>query len=246
MSAALVLYRASGAPLSTPFRPAALGQADPFAASREIAWQGNGGMSAGRLRLDGAFAIDITRFPHQETLVVVQGELHVETEGAAPLVLKPDSGVVLTTGAALRVSAPVPTLVVFCAADCPQPVQPGMFPLVAEADFKPSANSLPKEILLGPVPQCRSDNVVDETSIHAKIGTWDSTPYHRIVRAHPVNEFMHILDGGVRFAEPDGSVVAVERGDAVFVPQGACIGWESSERVAKFYVVQTVPAGEGK
>ncbi|BEV14165.1 cupin domain-containing protein [Herbaspirillum sp. DW155] len=244
MTAALVLYRASGAPLSTQFRAAALGAADPFASSREIAWQGVGGMSAGRLRFEGA--LDIARFPHQETLVVVQGELRIDAEGAAPLVLKPDSGVVIATGAAVRITATEPTLVVFCAAECPQPVQPGVFPLVAEANFKPSMNSLPKEILLGDVPTCRSDNVVDESSIHCKIGTWDSTPYHRIVRPHPVNEFMHILDGGVRFAEPDGSVVSVERGDAVFVPLGAAIGWESSTRVAKFYVVQSVPAEGGK
>jgi uncharacterized cupin superfamily protein len=31
-------------------------------------------------------------------------------------------------------------------------------------------------------------------------------------------------------------------GDALFVPKGAPIGWESSERVAKFYVVQEVRA----
>ncbi|MFJ3315688.1 cupin domain-containing protein [Herbaspirillum huttiense] len=244
MTAALVLYRASGTPVSTPFHPGALSASDPFAASREIAWQGIGGMSAGRLRFEGS--LDIARFPHQETLVVVQGELRIEAEGAAPLVIKPDNGVVIATGAAVRITATQPTLVMFCAADCPQPVQPGVFPLVAEANFKPSANSLPKEILLGDVPTCRSDNVIDESSIGCKIGTWDSTPYHRIVRAHPVNEFMHILDGGVRFAEPDGSVVSVERGDAVFVPLGAAIGWESSERVAKYYVVQTVAAEGGK
>ncbi|WP_039785972.1 cupin domain-containing protein [Herbaspirillum huttiense] len=244
MTAALVLYRASGTPVSTPFHAAALSAADPLGASREIAWQGPGGMSAGRLRLQGS--LDIARFPHQETLVVVQGELRIEAEGAAPLVIKPDNGVVIATGAAVRITATQPTLVMFCAADCPQPVQPGVFPLVAEANFKPSANSLPKEILLGDVPTCRSDNVIDESSIGCKIGTWDSTPYHRIVRAHPVNEFMHILDGGVRFAEPDGSVVSVERGDAVFVPLGAAIGWESSERVAKYYVVQTVAAEGGK
>ena len=244
MTAALVLYRASGDPVSTAFRPGALGESDPFAGLREIAWQGIGGMSAGRLRFDGA--LEIAHFPHQETLVVVQGELVVETEGAAPLVLKPDSGVVIATGAAVRISATQPTLAVFCAADCPQPVQPGVFPLVAEADFKPSLNALPKEILLGDAPRCRSDNVVDESSIGCKIGTWDSTPYHRIVRAHPVNEFMHILDGGVRFAQTDGSVVTVEKGDALFVPKGEAVGWESSERVAKFYVVQTVPAEGGK
>ncbi len=244
MTAALVLYRASGTPVSTPFHPGALGASDPFAAVREIAWQGIGGMSAGRLRFEGS--VDIARFPHQETLVVVQGELRIDAEGAAPLVIKPDNGVVIATGAAVRITATQPTLAVFCAADCPHPVQPGVFPLVAEANFKPSANSLPKEILLGEVPTCRSDNVIDESSIGCKIGTWDSTPYHRIVRAHPVNEFMHILDGGVRFAEPDGSVVSVERGDAVFVPLGAAIGWESSERVAKYYVVQTVAAEGGK
>jgi uncharacterized cupin superfamily protein len=46
----------------------------------------------------------------------------------------------------------------------------------------------------------------------------------------------------VRFAAPDGSVLSASAGDALFVPQGAPIGWESSDRVAKFYVVQSVQA----
>jgi uncharacterized cupin superfamily protein len=37
-------------------------------------------------------------------------------------------------------------------------------------------------------------------------------------------------------------VLSASAGDALFVPQGAPIGWESSERVAKFYVVQDVQA----
>jgi uncharacterized cupin superfamily protein len=49
---------------------------------------------------------------------------------------------------------------------------------------------------------------------------------------------MVLIDVGVRFASPDGSVLSMRAGDAVFVPQGASIGWESSERVAKFFVVQ--------
>ena len=44
----------------------------------------------------------------------------------------------------------------------------------------------------------------------------------------------------VRFAAPDGSVQSLGTGDALFVPRGASIGWESSERVAKFYVMQNV------
>jgi uncharacterized cupin superfamily protein len=53
---------------------------------------------------------------------------------------------------------------------------------------------------------------------------------------------MHLVAGSVRFAAPDGSVLSLGAGDALFVPQGAPIGWESSERVAKFYVVQPVKA----
>jgi uncharacterized cupin superfamily protein len=51
---------------------------------------------------------------------------------------------------------------------------------------------------------------------------------------------MYLLAGGVRFAGPDGSVMTANAGDALFVAQGAPIGWESSEHVAKFYVVQNV------
>jgi uncharacterized cupin superfamily protein len=57
-----------------------------------------------------------------------------------------------------------------------------------------------------------------------------------------VNEFMHLLAGSVRFAAPDGSVLSLGAGDALFVPQGAPIGWESRERVAKFYAIQNLQA----
>ncbi len=141
----------------------------------------------------------------------------------------------------MRVQATWRTLFVFCAAEAERADQPGITPLRADADFKPS-NSLPPEILLGPAPQCRSDNVFKDELMGFQAGTWDSTPYHRIVRPHRVNEFMFLLAGGVRFAGPDGSVLSTVAGDAIFVPQGAPVGWESSERVAKFYVVQEVRA----
>jgi hypothetical protein len=48
MTVALVLHRADGAPVSTPFRRAAFGKDDPFARHREIAWEGAGSMAAGR------------------------------------------------------------------------------------------------------------------------------------------------------------------------------------------------------
>jgi uncharacterized cupin superfamily protein len=239
MTTALLLHRADGAPLSTAFRQAAFGKADPFAREREIAWEGPSAMSTGRIGFAGE--IEVAHYPHTEAIVVVDGELALVAEDAAPLVLRQGEGAVIARGTALRIQAASRAKLVFCAAAAELSNQPGITPLRADANFKPS-NSLPPEVLLGPAPQCRSDNVFKDEVTGIQVGTWDSTPYHRIVRPHRVNEFMYLLDGGVRFASPDGSVLAANAGDAVFVPQGVPVGWESSARVAKFYVVQEVKA----
>jgi uncharacterized cupin superfamily protein len=239
MTAALLLHRADGAMLSTPFRKAALGPTDPFAAEREIAWEGPGAMSVGRFGFVGD--VDVAHYPHTETLVVVEGELSLTSAGAPTLVLGRGAGAVIARGTALRIQAASRAQFVFCAAAAERANQPGITPLRADANLKPS-NSLPPEVLLGPAPQCRSDNVFKDELTAVQAGTWDSTPYHRIVRPHRVNEFMYLVDGGVRFASPDGSVLSIQAGDAIFVPQGVPVGWESSERVAKFFVVQDVRA----
>jgi uncharacterized cupin superfamily protein len=242
VSEVFVLNRADGAPFSTAFRKGAFGQNDPFARHREIAWEGPDAMAAGRISFIGE--LEIASFPHIETIVVVQGTLTLEAAGKAPFVLGPNEGAVIGGGTALRVRAESRARFVFCAAACERPTKTGLTPLRAEADFKPSA-TLPAEVLLGPAPECRSDNAFTDDAAACKAGTWDSTPYHRIIRAHRLNEFMHLLAGSVRFAAPDGSVLSLSAGDALFVPEGAPIGWESSERVAKFYVVQNVqPSAE--
>jgi len=239
MTTALMLHRADGAPISTAFRPAALSPDDPFAQEREIAWEGPNAMSAGRASFVGER--DVASFPHTETLTVVEGELTLTAPGSAPHVIGPGAGAVIASGTAVRIEAATGVRFVFCAAVINTPTTPALIPLHADADFKPSGGPAP-EVLIGPVPQCRSDNVFTDEPTQYRAGTWDSTPYHRIVRTHPVNEFMYVLDGGVQFAGPDGSVLSVSAGDAIFVPQGTAIGWLSTERVAKFYVVQNAQA----
>jgi len=239
MTAALMLHRADGAPLSTCFRRAAFGKDDPFARERRIAWEGPDSMTAGRVSFIGE--VDVASFPHTETIVVVEGELELSAAGAAPLVLGRGDGAVIARGTAIRILAGSRTLFVFCTAAADGPNNPGLERLRAEAAFKPSTPP-PAEVLLGPVPQCRSDNVFTDEQAQYRAGTWDSTPYYRVVRPHRLNEFMYLLAGGVQFAGPDGSVLSARAGDAIFVPRGAPIGWESSERVAKFYVVQDLRA----
>lgn len=237
MTAALVLHRGDGTPVSTAFRRAAFGKDDPFARDREIAWQGPDSMIAGRVGFVGE--LDVARFPHIETLVVLEGELRLSAPGAAPLVIDPGSGAVIGCGTAVRIEARARVRFVSCAAASDGPAKQGLIALRAHADFKPSA-APPAETLLGPAPKCRSDNVFTDEPAQYRAGTWDSTPYHRVVRPHRCNEFMHLLAGTVRFARPDGSVLSAGAGDALFVPKGAPIGWESHERVAKYYVVQDV------
>ncbi|RZL95384.1 MAG: DUF861 domain-containing protein [Variovorax sp.] len=239
MTVALVLHRADGAPVSTSFRKAAFGKDDTFAQYREIAWEGPDSMIAGRTSFVGE--LDVASFPHIETIVVSEGELTLTAAGSAPLVLGPQTGAVIGCGTALRIKAGSHVRFSFCAAACDKPTKSGLLPLRADADFKPS-RSLPAEALLGPAPECRSDNVFTDDGAGYSAGTWDSTPYHRIVRPHRQNEFMHLVAGSVRFAAPDGSVLSMGTGDALFVPQGAAVGWESSERVAKFFVVQAAQA----
>lgn len=241
MTNVIVLNRADKAPLSTSFHHAAFGKDDPFSQQREMAWEGPQDLAVGRVSFVGE--LDVVSYPHVETLVVVEGELSLMAEGAEPLVLGPNMGAVIGRGTALRIGAALPVRFVFCAAACAQSTQPGLvrLPSYADADFKPSA-TLPVEVLFSQPPQCRSDNVFTESAAHFVSGIWDSTPYHRIVRGHLSNEFMHLVAGGVRFAAPDGSVQSLNQGDTLFVPRGTPIGWESSEQVAKYYVVQKIPA----
>ena len=237
MTVAVLLHRADGAPLPTSFRRAAFGTDDPFARNREIAWEGPNAMIAARVSFIGE--VDVASFPHTETIVVMAGELSLTAPGAAPLVLGRGEGAVIARGTAVRILAGSRTLFVSCAAAAEGPSNSGITPLSADAAFKASTPP-PAEALLGPTPQCRSDNVFTDEQAEYRAGTWDSTPYHRVVRPHRLNEFMYLLAGGVRFASPDGSVLSANAGDALFVAHGAPIGWESSERVAKFYVVQNV------
>jgi uncharacterized cupin superfamily protein len=239
MTVALLLHRADGAPVPTSFRRAAFGKDDPFARHRQIAWEGPDSMSAGRVSFIGE--LEVASFPHTETFVVVDGELSLIAADSAPLMLRRGEGAVIARGTALRILARWRTLFVSCTAAAKGPNTPGITPLRADAAFKPSTPPS-AETLLGPPPQCRSDNAFADEQAQYRAGTWDSTPYHRIVRPHRTNEFMHLLTGSVRFAGADGSVLSANAGDALFVAQGAPIGWESTERVAKFYVVQNAQA----
>ena len=100
-------------------------------------------MSAGRVSFIGE--LDVARFPHIETIVVVEGELSLTAAGAAPLVLgaageAPSSDAARHFASRLQRAARF----VFCAAACEWPNQRGITPLRADANFKPSNRCRPR------------------------------------------------------------------------------------------------------
>lgn len=233
--ATMLLARADDAPVTTRFTPGGLDEADPFAASREIAWRGSDGVAAGRVTWSGSRAGALA--PRTEMIVLHAGRLQLSSQGSS-LVLLPGQGAVIGSGTVFDAQADSGTRWAFCAAPAHDKAAAGPHALSADAALTPSA-SPPTEMLIGEVPRCRSHNGFTDAAAGFRAGLWDSTPYHRIARPHPVHELMHLLVGSVELTALDGGVVHVAAGDTVFVARGAAGAWLSREHVAKFYAVQS-------
>ncbi|OIN53227.1 cupin domain-containing protein [Pseudomonas costantinii] len=231
----LLLARAAGSQVTTHFKKAALNPSDPFGDSRDIAWQGSDGVSAGLVRFSGETLIE--DFPHTETLVVHAG--HVVLRSAEQtLELGVGASAVIGRGTQLRVQASTDSRWAFCAVDLPDsPPVPGLTALDPRALLTPSAAPEP-QILIGPTPQCRSLNLFDDDATELRVGIWDSTPYTRLGRPHKLHELMHLIEGSVTLQDATGIDVTINTGDTVFVAKGAPCAWSSAVYVRKVYAVK--------
>lgn len=231
----LLLARADGSRVATTFNTGALSALDPFGDSRQLAWLGDDGVSAGLV----AFSDDavIEDFPHSETLVVHAGRV-VLSSAEHRLELGVGASAVIGRGTRLTVQASAGSAWAFCAVDqADAPVCPGLTLLDRYTLLNPSAAPEP-QILIGPTPQCRALNLFDDTTTELRIGIWDSTPYARHGRPHKLHELMHLLEGSVTLQDNDGGEVRVNTGDTVFVAKGAPCAWTSTVYVRKVYAVK--------
>ncbi|MEB0225176.1 cupin domain-containing protein [Pseudomonas sp. 10S4] len=229
----LLLARADGSRVATPFKTLPLNAADPFMDTRQIAWSGADGVSAGIV--DAGEVVDIEDFPHTEVIVVHAGHVKLITQEQT-LELGVGASAVIGRGTTLRIEAHAGTQWAFCAMSTETPT-PGLTFLDPLAMLSPSAAPEP-QILIGPAPQCRSRNAFEDAATDLRVGVWDSTPYERHGRAHKLNELMHLIEGSVTLLAPAGSSVTVSTGDSVFVPQGAPCAWKSTRYVRKVYAVK--------
>lgn len=231
---ALLLARADNGPVQTAFQPGRLNSADPFGEGRQVAAMHDDGIAAGTLQLSGTLTVE--QYPFTEMLVVHRGV--VTLQGAEQAVeVHPGQAVVIGRGTALRLIASPDSLCAFCAAILAGGEdKPGIFPIDARAVLAPSA-SPEAPVLIGPAPQCRANNLFEDSASPLRIGVWDSTPYARIARAHKVHELMHVLEGTVELTDAEGNGLTVKTGDTVFVSKGAVCAWNSTVYVRKYYAV---------
>ena len=231
----LLLARADGSSVATPFHSAPLSALDPFGDARKVAWHGDDGVSAGLLRFSGDLLIE--DFPYNETLVVHAGHV-VLSSAEQTLALGVGDSAVIGRGSRVAVHASAGSEWAFCAVDVESaPARPGLTPLPAHTWLNPSA-TLEPPILIGPAPQCRALSLFEDEVTELKVGIWDSTPYQRHGRAHRLHELMHVLEGRVTLADGDGGEVTVNPGDTVFVVKGAVCAWASEVYVRKVYAVK--------
>lgn len=212
---------------------------DPFAAGRKVTWSGAKDLAAGSVDFSGVSKS--AAFPHTEIVVVRSGRLDLTLQDGGRRTLQTGESIVIARGTPLRVEAPPGTRWAFCASTGAASAASGLTDLPADAPLSPSSPP-PSQFLEGPVPQCRSFNAFTDEASRLRAGIWDSTPYRRILRPHPVNELMHILVGSVTLTGEDERPVRVGAGETVFVAQGTPCAWDSDEQVAKVYVVQEFDA----
>lgn len=70
-------------------------------------------------------------------------------------------------------------------------------------------------------------------------GVWTCAPSREVIDAYPVDEMMTVLSGSVSITNADGEVETFTTGDSFFIPKGARIIWEITEKLTKHYMIAT-------
>ncbi|RMQ42259.1 hypothetical protein ALQ04_01089 [Pseudomonas cichorii] len=231
---ALLLAHADNSPVDTEFTSGPLSPNDPFGQGRRTAFIDEQGIAAGVVLLSESLSVQA--YPYTEMLVVHRGTITLRS-GDDSILLSVGESAVIGRGTALHIEAQPNSLWAFCAAtQAAGPDKPGLTLIDRCAQLTPSA---PPEagILIGPMPQCRSNNLFEDTASSLRIGVWDSTPYERFARPHKIHELMHLIEGSVELHLENGPTLNVKPGDSVFVAQGVPCKWTSKVYVRKFYAV---------
>lgn len=207
---------------------------DRFLSSRRVLDWAPSPVTAGVIELDAGSGV-VQALPADEFIIVCEGELALTQQGRSQKLEQGDS-VVLPQDAAFSWTAEAPVSLIFMRYNASAPGDQKIVPISETPPLAPS-NPPRAELLLSPVPACRS--YADYRSADAKFscGTWDSTAYHRSAMFYPHCELMYLLEGSVTFIDETGRSGTFSKGDIFLVEQQARCSWESRENVAKVFAI---------
>ena len=174
----------------------------------------------------------VPALPGDEFVIVISGDLTLETESSSAVV-KSAGSFVLPSGLNFRWRAAAGTVAVIVACPGASRTSPDLVPIDEAAPLQPS-NPPAAELLVGPTPSCRNHSDYRSASGELICGTWDSTPYRRRPMLHPQVELMHLLEGAATFEDASGSVT-FSKGDIIVRVRGAQCSWVSEVHVKKVY-----------
>jgi len=230
----LLLARADNSPVATEFITGPVDANDPFSEGRRTAFIDDQGIAAGVIHFGATLSVDA--YPYTEMLVVHRGSVTLRS-GEQSFTFGTGDSAVIGRGTPIHIDAQPDSLWAFCVAtQATGPDKSGVTPLDRLATLTPSSPPDPA-IMISALPQCRSNNIFEDTASSLRIGVWDSTPYERISRPHRIHELMNLIEGSVTLDVEGGTAVVVQPGDTVFVAQGAPCKWTSTHYVRKFYAV---------
>ncbi|KTB90322.1 cupin [Pseudomonas syringae ICMP 13102] len=230
----LLLARADLSPVDTEFTTGPIDAHDSLDNERRTAFIDDQGIAAGLVHF--GTSLSVAAYPYTEMLVMHRGSVTL-TSGTESLTIKTGESVVIGRGTQVRIDAQPDSLWAFCAStQASGPDKPGITALDRLAMLTPSSPPDPA-IMISALPQCRSNNLFEDSASTLRIGVWDSTPYERISRPHKIHELMNLIEGSVELSLENGPSLTVNTGDTVFVAQGAPCKWTSAAYVRKFYAV---------
>ncbi|KPB60802.1 MULTISPECIES: cupin domain-containing protein [Pseudomonas syringae group] len=230
----LLLARADLSPVDTEFTTGPIDAHDPFDSGRRTAFVDEQGIAAGIVELGTALSIEA--YPYTEMLVMHRGSVTLISRTGS-ITISTGESAVIGRGTQVRIEAQPDSLWAFCGStQANGPDKPGITALDRLAMLTPSSPPDPA-IMISALPQCRSNNLFEDTASTLRIGVWDSTPYERISRPHKIHELMNLIEGSVVLSLENGQSLTVNTGDTVFVAQGAPCKWTSTGYVRKFYAV---------
>jgi uncharacterized cupin superfamily protein len=207
---------------------------DRFLSSRRVLDWAPSPVAAGVIELGAGRGV-VQALPADEFVIVCEGAVTLTHHGR-PQTLEQGDSVVLSQGAAFSWSAEAPVALIFMRYNDSQAGEKKIVPILENPPLAPS-NPPRAELLLSPVPACRS--YADFRSSDAKFscGTWNSTAYHRSAMFYPHCELMYLLEGSVTFIDQAGRSGTFSKGDIFLVEQKASCSWESRANVAKVFAI---------